>query len=61
MPGPLGGKALAEQVARRWPGTAIAFMSGYAEGTSTSSLLTKPFRKHDLAKHVREALDSALI
>lgn len=59
MPGPLNGKALAETVSRRWPGTAIAFMSGYSDGTVESSLLTKPFRKHDLARHVREALDSA--
>ena len=61
MPGPLSGEALAEQVARRWPGTAIAFMSGYAEGGRAPSLLTKPFRKHDLATHVRETLDSVLI
>ena len=59
MPGALNGKALAETVLRRWPGTAIAFMSGYSEGAVSSSLLTKPFRKHDLARHVREALDSA--
>jgi PAS domain S-box-containing protein len=61
MPGPLNGKALAETVSRRWPGTAIAFMSGYSDGTVESSLLTKPFRKHDLARHVREALDSATV
>ena len=61
MPGPLNGKALAEQVLRRWPKTAVAFMSGYSEGAVESSLLTKPFRKHDLARHIREALDSATI
>ena len=57
MPGALNGKALGEAVSRRWPATAIAFMSGYSEGIVASSLLTKPFRKHDLARHVREALD----
>jgi len=60
MPGPLSGNALAEQVRRRWPGTAVAFMSGYSEGTRASTRLTKPFRKHELARYVREALDSAM-
>ena len=31
MPGPMNGKALADEVARRWPGTKIVFMSGYTE------------------------------
>jgi len=59
MPGALDGRTLAEEVVRRWPGTAVAFMSGYSEGAVASSLLTKPFRKQDLARHVRDALDSA--
>jgi CheY-like chemotaxis protein len=59
MPGTLDGRALAEEVVRRWPGTSVAFMSGYSEGAVASSLLTKPFRKQDLAMHVRNALDSA--
>ncbi len=29
MPGPLNGKALADEVARRWPTTKVVFMSGY--------------------------------
>ena len=58
MPGTLDGRALAEEVVRRWPGTSVAFMSGYSEGAVASSLLTKPFRKQDLARHVRNALDS---
>jgi PAS domain S-box-containing protein len=61
MPGTLDGKALAEEVVRRWPGTAVAFMSGYSEGAVESTLLTKPFRKQDLARHVRDALDSATV
>src|SRR5439155_105866 len=31
MPGPMNGKALADEVARRWPTTRIVFMSGYTE------------------------------
>ena len=31
MPGSLNGKALADEVVRRWPITKIVFMSGYAE------------------------------
>lgn len=61
MPGTLDGKALAEEVVRRWPGTAVAFMSGFSEDAVESTLLTKPFRKQDLARHVREALDSATV
>ncbi|MDI1287050.1 MAG: PAS domain S-box protein [Reyranella sp.] len=66
MPGPLNGKALAEAAARRWPGTAVALMSGYAEGTEAVGtpdhveLLAKPFRKHDLAQFVRRVLDAGV-
>ena len=67
MPGPLGGRALADEVARRWPATRIVLMSGYAKDTvpadtaSTAGvlLLSKPFRKRDLAKAVRQALDAS--
>ena len=31
MPGPMNGKALADEVARRWPQTKVVFMSGYTE------------------------------
>ncbi len=65
MPGPLNGKALADEVARRWPETHILFMSGYAEDVLVHdgrlepgiALLSKPFRKIDLAQAVRRALD----
>jgi PAS domain S-box-containing protein len=67
MPGRLGGKALADEAARRWPGMAIVFMSGYSEDAITHRgqldpgvrLLTKPFRKHDLATMVRACLDAS--
>ncbi len=64
MPG-ITGKKLADEVAMRWPGTAVLFMSGYShdnivrEGRleTGAKLLAKPFRKADLARAVREALD----
>ena len=31
VPGPLNGKALADEVRRRWPATRLVFMSGYSE------------------------------
>ena len=64
MPGRLNGKALGEEVARRWPATVVAYMSGHSEGAVVSRhaalerLLAKPFRKHELAQFVREALDA---
>ena len=65
MPGPVSGKALAGEVVRRWPTTKVVFMSGYTDGDFTQAvlpesgvlLLNKPFRKADLAKIVRQALD----
>jgi len=65
MPGLLNGKDLASEVLRRWPETKIVFMSGFTEISSVrhsrldkgSVLLTKPFRKRDLAQIVRLALD----
>lgn len=67
MPGKLGGKALADEAAQRWPHMAIVFMSGYSEDAITHQgqldpgvrLLTKPFRKHDLAAMVRKSLDES--
>jgi CheY-like chemotaxis protein len=69
MPGALNGKALADAVARRWPKTRIVFMSGYTDDILISDgrldaevlLLSKPFRKADLALIVRRALDGSAI
>jgi CheY-like chemotaxis protein len=66
VPGPMNGKALADEVSRRWPGTRLVFMSGYSENILSTQgrleagvlLLNKPFRKHELAKMVRTALDA---
>jgi PAS domain S-box-containing protein len=65
MPGPINGKALADQAARRWPGMKTVFMSGYTEDAMSDNgrleagvlLLTKPFGKRDLAAMIRQALD----
>ena len=65
MPGKFSGKALADVVTRRWPGTRILFMSGYSETAIVNDrrldpgvqLLTKPFRKIDLAEAIRRTLD----
>ena len=67
MPGKFSGKALADVAARRWPSMAIVFMSGYSEDAITHQgqlepgiwLLTKPFRKQDLATMVRRSLDAS--
>jgi CheY-like chemotaxis protein len=66
VPGPMNGKALADEVQRRWPGTKLVFMSGYSENILSTQgrlesgvlLLNKPFRKHELAKMLRTALDA---
>ena len=66
VPGPLNGKALTDEVRRRWPATRLVFMSGYSENILSTHgrlepgvlLLNKPFRKHELAKMVRMALDA---
>jgi len=65
MPGPIGGKALADAVSSRWPAIPVVFMSGYTEDAITHQgrldagvrLLAKPFRRHELAQMIRQALD----
>ncbi|MDP2332982.1 MAG: PAS domain S-box protein [Reyranella sp.] len=65
MPGAMNGKALAEEAARRWPRMRIVFMSGYTEDAVIHHgrldpgvlLLSKPFRRAELAQMLRRALD----
>ena len=65
MPGGMNGKALADEVALRWPAIKIVFMSGFTEGAIVRHgrldkevlLLNKPFRKAELAQLVRRAFD----
>jgi DNA-binding NarL/FixJ family response regulator len=66
MPG-MNGRELAEEIARRWPGTKVLFTSGYTENAIVHhgrldpgvALLNKPYRKKDLAEKIRQVLDGA--
>ena len=65
MPGPINGKALAAEAARMCPDMRVLFMSGYSDDAISTlgvlnpgvTLLTKPFRKADLAIAVRHAVE----
>jgi PAS domain S-box-containing protein len=67
MPGGMTGRQLADKVCRRQPGTKVLYTSGYAENAIVHHgrldqgvmLLSKPYRKSDLANMVRLALDDA--
>jgi len=64
MPGVVSGDILADEVRRLCPGLPVVLMSGYPEGTISAAgqsppgqiLLSKPFRKAQLARVVRKAL-----
>jgi PAS domain S-box-containing protein len=64
MPGGMTGRQLADEVARRRPGTKILYTSGYTENAIVHHgrldqdvmLLSKPYRKSTLASMVRLAL-----
>jgi signal transduction histidine kinase/ActR/RegA family two-component response regulator len=66
MPGGINGRQLADEVAKRRPGMKILYTSGYTENAiihhgrldSGVLLLAKPYRKSDLARMVRLALQS---
>ncbi len=59
----LGGAALAAALRERRPGLPVLFVSGYAPGSSSHSsgapLLRKPFAPNDLARKLREVIESA--
>ena len=65
MPGQITGRVLAGEVTRRWPATKVVFMSGYTENAVVDQgqlasgvlLLSKPFRKADLAQMIRRAVE----
>ncbi|MFN4016110.1 MAG: PAS domain S-box protein [Reyranella sp.] len=67
MPGPVSGDILADEATRLRPGLPVVLMSGYPEGTIAATgqsppgqiLLSKPFRKAELARVVRTALMEA--
>jgi CheY-like chemotaxis protein len=65
MPGAMNGRALAEEVLRRHPQMRVLFTSGYTEEVALRdrleqgvNLLSKPYRKADLARKIREVLDA---
>jgi two-component system CheB/CheR fusion protein len=66
MPGGINGRELAHRARQRWPGIKIVFTSGFSEArlngdagllAACTPLLSKPYRKEDLASAAREALD----
>jgi PAS domain S-box-containing protein len=67
MPGGINGRELADEVARRRPGTKVLFTSGYTDNAIIHHgrlddgvlLLSKPYRKSELARMVRVALGDA--
>ncbi len=68
MPGGMNGAELAIQARDRHPGLRVLHTSGYAEAAvtrdgkigSTNALLSKPYRKEELARKVRRVLDQPL-
>ncbi len=65
MPG-MNGRALADEITRRYPSVAVLFMSGYAEEVIARhgvlepgvNLLAKPFESIELLKCVRRVIDA---
>jgi PAS domain S-box-containing protein len=66
MPGGMNGVMLAREVRRRMPKTKVLLTTGYAEnsiertdaGGSEFEVISKPYLPHDLARKVRQILDS---
>ena len=65
MPGGLNGRELAERATRMRPGLRVLYTSGYTENAIVHQgrldpgidLLSKPYRRRDLARKVRTVLD----
>ncbi|MBN1239188.1 MAG: PAS domain S-box protein [Gammaproteobacteria bacterium] len=64
MPGGMSGTELAREARQRRPDLKVLFTSGYTDAAALeqgledgSELLTKPYRKHELAQKVRAVLD----
>jgi signal transduction histidine kinase len=64
MPGGMSGAELARTIATRWPNVRILLTSGFAaplllselEPVGRARVLSKPYRRNDLARELREAL-----
>jgi len=69
MPGPTNGRQLADAAVKRRPALGVLFTSGYTESAIVHHgrldpgvlLLAKPYRKADLARMVRKALDTTKV
>jgi len=67
MPGGMSGRNLADAIVKRRPEIKVLYTSGYTDSAVVHHgrldegvlLLTKPYRKPQLAKMVRQALDSS--
>jgi CheY-like chemotaxis protein len=66
LPGGANGYELARDVLQRWPATNIVLTSGFPENRIAADgalrnvrLLSKPYRKEDIARVIREVLDDA--
>ena len=65
MPGKMTGIDLAREARRRFPNMAIVFTSGFSNPQTTigqaaafgATVLSKPYRKAEMAKHLRAVLD----
>lgn len=68
LPGAVNGPLLAKRAVAARPGLKVLFTSGYTEDAilnngrldSGVDLLSKPYRRHELAKKLREVLDRAV-
>jgi CheY-like chemotaxis protein len=68
MPGGMNGPALAAETTKRRPGIKVLFTSGYTENAIVHHgrldpgvlLLAKPYRKADLARMIRIAIDGSV-
>jgi len=66
MPGGLNGRQLAEEARRLRPSLRVLFTSGYTEDAAIrhgrvdtgAQVLNKPYRRHELSRAIREALDA---
>jgi signal transduction histidine kinase/CHASE3 domain sensor protein/ActR/RegA family two-component response regulator len=67
IPGGMSGRVLAEEVAKRRPGLKVLYTSGYTDNAIVHHgklddgviLLTKPYRRNQLAEMIRKALNGS--